>query len=146
MTFRLTKSKVKNKDSILKDGELYCFNDSLNSDKNLNIALELIKLYKIKKDVPRTHQLYYILEYSPSDCGDWLGVRCYIKLKENGFIIIYKENIFEKTILVNIKLKKLKSVLKDMFNNDLIISNFSDPNYDSDLDTDDSYDRYIGTN
>lgn len=94
--------------TIIKNGNLYNFDKDLNSINNLRITAEIIKQHNIKKNTPRYMELCYILEHSRSVDGDWLGYRYYLKLKENKFLIIYRECVFGKDIFVNIKFKNIK--------------------------------------
>ena len=103
-----TKKKEKLKDQEISDTE-FKFKKDLNCKKNLKKALKLVKKYNITKNIPFEKFLY--IRYT--DRNSWngeLGHRCFIELDENNNLFIYERNVFQITILVNIKLKILKSL------------------------------------
>ena len=103
-----TKEKEKLKDQEMSDTE-FKFKNDLNCKKNLKKALKLVKKYNITKNIPFEKSLY--IRYTDRD--SWygeLGHKCFIELDENNNLFIYERNVFQITILVNIKLKILKSL------------------------------------
>ena len=103
-----TKEKEKLKDQEMSDTK-FKFKKDLNCKKNLKKALKLVKKYNITKNIPFEKSLY--VRYT--DRNSWygeLGHRCFIELDENNNLFIYERNVYENTILVNIKLKILKSL------------------------------------
>ena len=85
------------------------FENDLNSKKNLKLALKLVKKYNITKNIPFKKSLYVRYTDRDSWYGE-LGHRCFIELDENNNLFIYESNVFQNTLLVNIKLKILKSL------------------------------------
>lgn len=103
------KSKTESKMPIIESGTLYDFDSELNSNNNLRTALQLLDTYSIKKGVPRLIMLCHILIYDGGADGGWLGYTYYLKTTQNNRIIIYKDCVFSRTQLVDIKIKKLKT-------------------------------------
>ena len=103
--WNIFKKKEIMEDEKMSDTE-YAFKNELNHRKNLKKALKLVKKYNITKNIPFEKSLY--IRYT--DKGSWdgeLGHRCFIKLDENNNLFIYERNVFQNTILVQIKLKHL---------------------------------------
>ena len=111
--FGLFKTKEKLKDQEISDTE-FKFKKDLNCKKNLKKALKLVKKYNITKNIPFQKCLYVRYTDRDSWYGE-LGHRCFIELDKNNNLFIYESNVFQNTLLVNIKLKILKS-LKDEIN------------------------------
>ncbi len=107
--FGLFKTKEKLKDQEISDTE-FKFKNDLNCKKNLKKALKLVKKYNITKNIPFEKSLYVRYTHRNSWDGE-LGHRCFIELDENNNLFIYERNVFQNTILVNIKLKTLKKII-----------------------------------
>ena len=104
--FNIFKLKQKLKDDKMSNTK-YSFKKELNHPKNLKKALKLVKKYNIVKDIPFEKSLY--VRYTQKD-NYWegkLGHCCLIELDKNNILYVYERNVFQNTIIVQIKLKQL---------------------------------------